>query len=245
MTIFIIDQNIDGLMCALYKSFTEKIYPCKVYGAHVYQPELCTNTVRVKTDRSNVERVKKALINYGGDNIVYQLRVCLLSCDANAAYHAFCYAHKTLTERRNVSEDLCDIFVSNFFDTLRKVYNEKHRMNGFLRFSETAGGVLYAQYSPDNDITELIVPHFSDRLHDIPFVIHDIKRNRVAVSDGRTVKYGYTDLSAKINPSRNEEAFALLWKRYFNTVNIPERKNTRQQDNYMPRRYRKYMNETY
>lgn len=245
MTIFIIDRNVDGLMCALYKSFTEKIYPYKIYGADVCRPEIFAETVRIKTDRSNAERVKKALLDYGGDNIIYQLRVCLLSCDANAVTHAFRYAYKTLNERRNVSENLCDAFVANFFESLRKVYNEKHRMNGFLRFSETVSGVLYAQYSPDNDITELIAPHFSDRLRGIPFVIHDVKRNRIAVSDGRSVKYGYTDLPAEINLSHDEETFVSLWKRYFNTVNIPERKNTRQQDNYMPRRYRKYMNETY
>jgi probable DNA metabolism protein len=246
MTIFLIEPDINGLMCALFKSFTEKIYPYRVHSAYAFiQAEINADMVRIETDKAQAERVKKALLKYGGDNTVYQLRVCLMSYERDAFTHAICYAHKMLNERRNVSEDLCDVFVSNFFYTLQKVQNERHRMHGFLRFSETVKGVLYAPYTPDNDITELIAPHFLERLPGIPFVIHDLNRNRIAISDGYRLKFGYTSLKPNVRLSQKEQAFSDLWKRYFNTVNIPERKNLRQQNNYMPKRYRAHMPETW
>ena len=113
---------------------------------------------------------------------------------------------------------------------------------GFLRFHETVRGVLYAVYSPDNDITELIAPHYLSRLGVQPFIIHDLKRGRIAISDGISIRYGYTDKKAVLNFSNGEKEVQLLWKRFYNDISIKDRTNPRGQDRCMPRRYRKFKN---
>ena len=245
MIVFTVDKGLNGILSALFVSYTQKIYPEKVIVTDIkYQPSFDEKLCRIESVTGS-ERVRNALINYAGQSCISRLGVCLLSSDDGAYTTAYFYAKKILDARRDVAPLLTDPVVFKFDDLCRKVLLEKHRMTGFLRFNETRKKVLYACYSPDNDITELIAPHFFARFGKIPFVIHDLNRNRIAISDGRDVRYGYTNARATLDLSEDEKNFQNLWKHYFNDVNIKERKNTRQQDGYMPRRYRKFMPETY
>ena len=61
MKIFIIENNIDGLLSALYTSFTEKIIPDYVVDKKIYQPRLDCLSIDIATDFSHAERVKTAL----------------------------------------------------------------------------------------------------------------------------------------------------------------------------------------
>lgn len=245
MKMFVIEKSVDGILSALYISFTEKLKPDLVVDNISYQPLIDCLPIEIETNIEHANRVKTALFKYGGGDIIAHLKVCLLSCEKDALLIAFNYAHFMLEKRQDVSNMLAEKKVSDFSFLVQKVLHERHIMLGFLRFKESANGVLYAQCAPDNDIVELLAPHFLRRLSSTPFIIHDGKRNKIAISNGRTIKVQFTDLPANFSPSQNEENFNLLWKKYFRAINIKERKNTRQQDRYFPRRYRKYSFETW
>ena len=115
-------------------------------------------------------------------------------------------------------------------------------MHGFLRFAECTGG-LYAHFSPDNDIVDLVAPHFAKRFSGEKFIIHDTKRNLLAVYDGKSLKTVLNESPVTVYLSTEEEQFRKLWKTYFDSVTIESRKNKRLQDNFLPRRYRKDMTE--
>ena len=245
MKMFVIEKSVDGILSALYVSFTEKLIPDLVVDNMTYQPQIDYLPIEIETNLEHANRVKTALFKYGGNDIIAHIKVCLLSCEKDALLVAFNYAHFMLEKRQDVSNMLAEKKVSSFSFLVQKVLHERHIMLGFLRFKESANGVLYAQCAPDNDIVELLAPHFLRRLSSTPFIIHDGKRNKIAISNGRTIKVQFTDLPANFSPSQNEENFNLLWKKYFRAINIKERKNTRQQDAYFPRRYRKYSFETW
>ncbi|MBO7149470.1 MAG: TIGR03915 family putative DNA repair protein [Clostridia bacterium] len=245
MKMFVIEKSIDGILSALYISFTEKLVPDLVIDNISYQPLIDCLPIEIETNIEHANRVKTALFKYGGCDIIAHLKVCLLSCEKDALLVAFNYAYFMLEKRQDVSNMLAEKKVSDFSFLIQKVLHERHIMLGFLRFKESANGVLYAQCAPDNDIVELLAPHFLRRLSSTPFIIHDGKRNKIAISNGRTIKVQFTDLPANFSPSQNEENFNLLWKKYFRAINIKERKNTAQQDRYFPRRYRKYCFETW
>ena len=245
MKIFVIDNDINGLLSALFFSFTEKVVPDQVQDKSIYQPRLDALSMEILTDKAKADRVKTALYKYGGDDVIAHLKVCLLSCDKNALTIAFNYAFLMLKERKDVSEKLSDKAVSDFSYTIQKVLHERHIVTGFLRFKESSHGIMYSQYAPDNDITALLAPHFLRRLGAIPFIIHDGKRNKIAISNGRSIKIMNTALPVDFTPSDDEQLMNELWQRYFREINIKERKNTRQQDGYFPRRYRKYCFETW
>lgn len=107
---------------------------------------------------------------------------------------------------------------------------------------ESKDGVLYAPYSPDNDITDLIMPHFAERMKSERFVIHDTKRKFAGMYDGREwIICGVGE--AEIYLSEYEQAFKNLWKKYYSAVNIKERPHEKQMKSYMPVRYWKYLPE--
>ena len=168
---------------------------------------------------------------------------------ANIAYNytvAYNYAYAVLQARKNVFNNYADKRVSSFRSVIQRVSLEAHDVGkGFLRFHETVRGVLYAIYSPDNDITELIAPHYLSRLGYQAFIIHDVGRGKIAISDGVSIRYGYTKEKAVLTFSESELSVQALWKRFYNDISIKSRKNTRQKDRCMPRRYRKFMPETY
>ncbi len=125
---------------------------------------------------------------------------------------------------------------------LRKIGTEIHRMKGFVRFMECASGALYAPVSPDNDICDLLLPHFRGRLGSIPFVIHDVSRRKAAVFDGEHSFVAPLG-GAEIVLSADEENWRDLWKRYYASVNIPSRERLKQMRGYMPVRYWRFMPE--
>jgi probable DNA metabolism protein len=123
-----------------------------------------------------------------------------------------------------------------------RVTREIDRIKGFLRFMENDRGVLYAPYSPDNDITDLIAPHFAERFKSQRFVIHDTKRKVAAMYDGKNLVMFNAD-NADIYLSEYEKAFENLWKQYYKSVNITERPHEKQMKGYMPVRYWKFLPE--
>ena len=107
---------------------------------------------------------------------------------------------------------------------------------------ESASGALYAPLSPDNDIVDILARHFSKRLPEYPFVLHDVKRQKAAVWDGAHLFLAPLK-QAEVMLSADEEGWQKLWKTYFSAVNIPSRERIKQQNGYLPKRYRKFMTE--
>jgi probable DNA metabolism protein len=240
MKVFLIDRNIDGLLSALYVSFVENLIPKEVQEKNIYQIRADAVSIDIPTDKQHSDRVKKALYKYGGDDIIAHLKVCLASCLPTALTTAFNYARLTLSYRTDVSKRFEEKCVTDFSFVLQKVLHERHVVTGFLRFKESANGVMYARYSPDNDVTYLIAQHFLKRLGKTPFIIHDINRNVIAISNGQNTLVTRTNLPANFVPSDNEEDCNLLWRKYFSAINIKERINPSQQVNFFPHRYRKF-----
>jgi probable DNA metabolism protein len=99
------------------------------------------------------------------------------------------------------------------------------------------GDYYYAALEPDYNIISLLALHFSKRLSDQRWVIHDLKRKSAVVYD----KEGWflTSIAKPLNShlSTDEKDFQGLWKLYFKNIAIENRKNPRLQKQYMPVRY--------
>ena len=108
---------------------------------------------------------------------------------------------------------------------------------------ETESGALYAPFSPDNDICDLLLPHCRNRLPQFPFVIHDVKRKKAAVYDGANCFVAPLE-EANVLLSADEAAWLSLWKRYYKAVNIPQGARPKQMRGYMPARYWSFLPET-
>lgn len=133
-------------------------------------------------------------------------------------------------------------YVNNVLSARQKVYNEAHLLLGFIRFSETKDNVLYGIITPENDVLEIVSNHFADRLNNEKWIIHDKIRNKAAFYNNEVV-IAYIDYDINIEYSNFEEEYRKLWKNFFTTVSIENRKNLKLQKSLLPLKFRKNMSE--
>lgn len=240
MKIFLIKNSLDGLLSALFYAYEKKIFPDEITADPVQQ-SLNDNFIEIATCKNHSERVKKFLLTAATKNLLQDTSVAFKSGEKEKFTIIFDYLRlATDFKSTDVSKNFADERVLAFSDLLRRIYNEVHRFKGFLRFQESEKGFIYAHYTPDNDVTEYLMPHFKARLGKLPFIIHDVKRNIVGLCDGKTHKTFFAEnKTLTIKLSSSEKDFVSLWKEYYADVAIRERKNTRQMLNYMPARYHK------
>lgn len=243
MTTYFFDGTKNGLLTCIFESFYEKRIPDDVTTECV-QCGLLDEIVTIKTDNEKAERVYKCLKNCKTKYLVSDFNLTFRSGEKKRFKVLFDYLYVAISNKNiDISKAFALPEIQAFTDLKNRIYTETHRFKGFLRFMETEKGFYYACYEPDNDITELLVPHFTARLQS-PFIIHDIKRNILALCDGKRYKIlNGGDNGVTVFMSESEEIFLDLWQQYYKSINIEERKNLRQMRNYMPERYWKNLSE--
>lgn len=243
MTTYLFDGTKNGLLTCIFESFYDRRIPDDVTTECV-QCGLLDEIVTIKTDNEKAERVYKCLKNCKTKYLVSDFNLTFRSGEKKRFKVLFDYLNVAISNKNiDVSKAFALPEIQAFTDLKNRIYTETHRFKGFLRFMETEKGFYYACYEPDNDITELLVPHFTARLQS-PFIIHDIKRNILALCDGKRYKIlNGGDNGVTVFMSESEEIFLDLWQQYYKSINIEERKNLRQMRNYMPERYWKNLSE--
>ena len=243
MTTYFFDGTKNGLLTCIFESFYDRRIPDDVTTECV-QCGLLDEIVTIKTDNEKAERVYKCLKNCKTKYLVSDFNLTFRSGEKKRFKVLFDYLNVAISNKNiDVSKAFALPEIQAFTDLKNRIYTETHRFKGFLRFMETEKGFYYACYEPDNDITELLVPHFTARLQS-PFIIHDIKRNILALCDGKRYKIlNGGNNGVTVFMSESEEIFLDLWQQYYKSINIEERKNLRQMRNYMPERYWKNLSE--
>ncbi len=239
MKIFVCDGSFDGFFTAVFDAYSDK--NCIITSDNEVQLTLDSVLVQVETNREKSNRVKKGIEKYDKES-VYDTELVLRSCSSLKEQIAFEYIKRLLATKSPIKNAYNLPEVIDFNDLTYKVKGETHRLKGFLRFMESASGVLYAPYTPDNDITDLLMPHFAERLKSERFVIHDLKRKIAGLYDGHEWIMSYAG-EAEVYLSEYEKAFETLWKKYYIAVNIAERPHEKQMRGYMPVRYWKHLPE--
>lgn len=230
---FITDGTAQSFFTAVFNAYNCK--ECIISSSERVQLALDTEIVKVETDELKAQRVIKKLDlidKYSIDEIGLLLR----SCRDDKEQTAFEYIKLIVKHARPIRTMLNNPTVIEMTNIRSGVTGEIHRFKGFLRFMESDTGIFYAPFSPDNFIVDLLMPHFIARFKNQKFVIHDVKRKVACLYDGNSWIMRDAE-KADLFLSAYEKVFEKLWKKYYNSVNIPERKNEKQMRGYMPVRY--------
>ena len=239
MKIFITDGSAQSFFTAVFDAFAEK--DCLIISDKHVQLTLDSEAIQVTYDAQKADRVRKGIAKndlYAEEDILLVLR----SGSEHKEQAAFEYIKLLMHTKAPIRKRLSLREVINFNNILQKVTLEVHKLTGFLRFTECVGGVLYAPYTPDNNVTDLLMRHFAERLKSEKFIIHDLKRKIAGVYNANNWTLLYAD-KVEIYLSENEKAFESLWKKYYEAVNIEERPHEKQMKGYMPVRYWKFLPE--
>ena len=207
----------------MYISFTEKIIPDKIIDRNIPRKSFIGITL-ISTDHQHAERVGKALVGYSGQQIIDKLCNCLLSDDERALDVSFFVAYNTLLTRSDFYKRTEIAKVMQFLYIEDKIVREKNLIIKTLEFSESDGGILYAHYSPNGNISTLIAPYFYKKYQRLPFVLHDIKRGRIIASNGYTMHFTDTELNYNLLNNADQQQFDSLWKRCYREILLKEKR---------------------
>ena len=245
MKILIYDGTFDGLLTACFEAYQD-LEVTDIVPIDRYQPDLLQQPQEIVTDKTKADRVYHSILTklsgHTLTNIYYVYLSELPGCDfLILEYLRLCYKEGSKINTARQHPIIDKIYRSRF-----KVTRELDRMKGFLRFQELAPLFFLAQIEPDHNILPILIPHLQKRFSDQTMLIADRKRNCALLLNGQKstlIPFQQSDIEQLLSKS-SPDNYQLLFSQYFQAINIPERENLRQQLNYMPKRYRKYMAET-
>ena len=234
---YLFDQSFIGIFTCAYYALKNGEKP-KICPKLNCQPSLFYEDVEIESDEEIYKKVKNALIKISAKTFKY-LEFAFKSKNNERYEVIFNCIIKTILSKRDLVKNFKDEDIFNLNKLVDAVRLEAHRFLGFIRFSKTENGVFYAHFEPDNDVIEMILPHFLKRFYAIPFVLHDVKHGKLyACFKGETQKFFNV-----FKPIKVDDYYSKLFKTYYDTINIKSRKNQKQMLNYMPKRYHKNLPE--
>ena len=245
MSILLYDDSFEGLLTSIYDAFYSKTQIEGIYGKFDFNsPLLLGEIIEVSTDINKFKKVRSAIINKIDSLCLKKIYMVYLSNLDDKGTIIFKYLKVAFKLKGDVHSFL-HIDIIHQIDKIKKqVSLEAHRFKGFIRFKSIDDTFLYSSIEPDNDILELIGNHFMKRFSNEYWIIHDISRNKALIYD--TNNYEIIELleaDCKKLIELNDE-YSSLWKTYFKSTTIEERKNLRLQKRMMPKRYWKHIFET-
>ncbi len=238
MNVYFFEHTRRGFYSAVFDAFPDKD---AFLAGRDFQLGFGDREVPDATDSAKSERVKRKIALYDRHALT-DIDAMLRSDGAQKEQTALGYIRSLMREKAPVREMFADPAVFDAGVLTRKVAWEIDKMYGFLRFMENENGVLYAPFEPDCDIVDLLAPHFIARFRAQQFILHDVRRKKAVLYNGKDCIAVPLD-RADVYLSRDEKALQSLWKEYYASVNIPERANPRLMKGYMPVRYWKYLPE--
>lgn len=246
MKIYLYDDTFEGLLTSIYDAFySNGSPPTSIYGkSQTNTPLLLGNIVEISTDINTFKKVKNAIINKINFLSLKKIYFVFLSNYEDKGIIIFNYLKIAFKLGPDV-HDFLNINVIRLVDNItKKVLNECHRFEGFIRFNQIEEKLLYSSIEPDNDILELIGDHFKNRFPREYFIIHDISRQKALIYNTNFYEIIDMDIETYEKLKFHNDEYTDLWKTYFKATTIQERKNLKLQCRMMPKRYWKHILET-
>ena len=237
--VYLYDSSFEGFLCCVFDSYFHKEFPIAFCS-----DEECVSLypVRVVITRQDHSQRVYASLERLSKTALRVLRRAWLTCMEDKELHLYTFACKVLREGGGFMGDLSDPVYYPLHKALRHMSGELEKLRGFVRFSDYHG-VLGAVIEPKNRVLPLLRHHFCERYANETFFIFDRTNREVLFhAQGRAciVPMEHLELAA---PDETEIQYRRLWKTFFETVAIKERRNPRCQNTFLPKRYRGVMTE--
>lgn len=256
MITYLFDGSFSGLLNCIFRAYQFKDRQVYVTTRQHYQPGMFDDVVDVPTDDAKAQRVWVGLCRKISNSSQTAFYRCYLAAQPAAFQALFDYACYVFAQQRMVDKDYGHPAVLAVAQFAKQVGRAKHHVEAFVRFRKTAEGIFFASINPEFDVLPLAARHFRQRYADQHWLIYDDIRKYGIYYDLQQVQevslnmaqagqvldqYGLS--KASITLDAQEALYDQLWKDYFSSTNIVERRNIRLQVQSMPRRYWAYLNE--
>ena len=250
MTTFTYDGTFEGLLTCVFEAFDRKEFPQQISKQEI--PQFFAQNYHVETDEQKANRVVAGLRKKISKYALQMLFTCWLSEQEGIEMLVFNYICKSFLAKKSIELNFADADVLELSKIYKKVGREAERMRQFVRFQKTIDDTYFAAIKPLYNVLPMVAEHFEDRFADQQWVIYDIQRKYALHYDLKKTEIVYFDdlkidfQTGKLHQdllSVGEQYFQSGWKQYLHSISIKERKNLRQQRQFMPKRFWKYLTE--
>lgn len=239
----IYEDSFEGFLTAMYYAFYSKDEITSIELDNSSDIDMITTIEYIKTDIDKYKKVKDAIVMKIDPLALNKIYKLYLSNNKNKGLICYKYLKTAFKLGTEIHKHIYLDVVREINLIERRVTLESHRFTGFVRFSLINNKFLYSSIEPDNNILELISPHFQNRFSNEYWIIHDVKRNIASVYN--KISWEIVEMNNDIYNSLKDynDEFEDLWKNYFVSTSIKERSNPRLQKQSMPKRYWKHLTE--
>lgn len=234
---YLYDGSFEGLLTCVYYNYKVE-RATGIYDIKSYQCSILNQYKEIKTNSKFSDIVYNAINNKISREALVVIYYAYLSCMNDRENYILKFIEFAFKKGKIVLDMYTHDNIYPVINMQKKVSRERRFFIGTLRFSEIEG-ILYAKYSPDNNLTAIITEHFADRYKNEKFIIHDTKRKIASVYANNN--WQIVDAThIKIDEISDYELNILkLWKHYFTAHAIENRTNISLQFSKIPARYRK------
>lgn len=252
MNVFAYDNSFEGLLTLVFESYRQGCFPDEIRCGEGSHPVLFTSAVTIETDDRKAERVWKGIVKHSSEENAHRIYRVFLAGLPDTPMLLLRYIRLIIDSNKNEETNFSEPVVVEIHKLHRKVCREAHRLNGFVRFQKTVEGSYYASFAPRYDVLPLCIPHFKDRFAGQLWIIYDLKRKYGFLYDLKDVsrivfdELNVNQQNGQLHPSllaADEKLYQQLWKCYFHSICIQERKNERLHRQLLPKRFWTYLPE--
>ncbi|MDO4262252.1 MAG: TIGR03915 family putative DNA repair protein [Eubacteriales bacterium] len=248
--VFQCEDNLTGILTGVYDAWASRLGHSGVrLVVGESDQELFCEYETVETDLEKAEKVLRTVRGRMGEEAALMIAGAAACTDGDKAdmIYRMIALGLSLPDGRRICGMLGHPVMQRMLELSRRAGNIASRYMEFIRFRETAGGVLLSVIDAEADVLALIAPHFADRLPLEHWLIYDRRREKAAVHPaGKSwflAEEVREDALREMEDSREEEQFGALWKCFHRAVAIEERKNPGLQNSFLPLKFRGLMKE--
>lgn len=251
LIIYLHDGSFEGLLHAVSAAVKSQKEIKGIYSQQEFSPQLFDTLIHIRTDHQQAARLFDYLRKLSGNAARFAMNG-FLSGDPEVGIHLYRMVQECLARGAQATQLYTHESIRHLDKLSQKVSFEAHRFTGLIRFRILENGLQYAPFEPDCNIIGHCALHFKQRLPNIRWILHDIRRDHALYWDEVSLQsididedftrhvrqYGELPES-RLN--EDELHYQELWKSFHTAIANADRKNPQLQRQFMPRRYWKYL----
>lgn len=231
------DGTFDGFLSCVFAAYFRRETPEEIVAEGCLQEVFGREAIHTQTNTAHARRVESGIVKSLGSACYQKIWTVFLSGELDKATLLYRYIRRGFEIGRGIYNNISHPDVVPIEDMHKHITHEAHLLTGFARFSEMEGGVFYAKITPKNSVVPLIMPHFAGRLNVQPFLLHDAAHGIVGVYNLQGWHLVETETLNVPKLTSDELAYRRMWKKFYDTVAIPERLNPICRRSHMPLRF--------
>ena len=249
LVIFLCENGFDGILSGVFDVYASRLEftECRLEMEAEYEPILFAEYRNSSMETWKAARVTAKIKSFMSENAYVCLYRASLHKSPDRADWILRFISAGLKYGRKIMHMLQEPSVYQIFQMDRYVGNEAHFLREFARFERLPSGIYYGKVGPENQVLELVAAHFADRFPDMNWILYDEIHHTAAVhaeNGNWLIRQQVTNEEVeKLTANREKDVYIDMWKTFFHTIAIEERKNPKCQRTMLPLRYRKYMTE--